>query len=52
MIELRGIVQPHAYGRTNAIEISKKDYSYIPKVYKNMMVRLSQGEYIIQNPVF
>ncbi len=42
----------HAYGRTNAIEISKKDYQFIPNVYKNMMTRLKQGEYIIQNPIF
>lgn len=41
-----------AYGRTNAIELSKGDYKYIPGVYKNMMTRLKQGEYIIQNPVF
>lgn len=49
---VKGNCSTHAYGRTNSIEISKKDYSYIPTVYKNMMVRLSQGEYIIQNPVF
>jgi DNA helicase HerA-like ATPase len=49
---VKGNCSTHAYGRTNAIEISKKDYGYIPKVYKNMMVRLSQGEYIVQNPVF
>lgn len=41
-----------AYGRTNAIEIAQKDYSFIPSVYKSMMSRLKQGEYIIQNPVF
>ena len=41
-----------AYGRTNAIEIAKSDYRFIPNVYKSMMVRLKQGEYIIQNPVF
>jgi hypothetical protein len=41
-----------AYGRSNAIEISQKDYSFIPSVYKSMMARLKQGEYIIQNPVF
>ena len=41
-----------AYGRTNAIELSKKDYRYIPSVYQNMMTRLQQGEYIIQNPIF
>ncbi|MBM9514784.1 ATP-binding protein [Desulfogranum marinum] len=49
---VKGNCSTHAYGRTNAIEVSKKDYSYIPSVYKNMMVRLSQGEYIVQNPVF
>ena len=49
---VKGNCSTHAYGRTNSIEVSKKDYSYIPKVYKNMMVRLSQGEYIVQNPVF
>lgn len=38
-----------AYGRTNAIEISKSNYKYIPQVYKNMMTRLKQGEYIIQS---
>lgn len=41
-----------AYGRTNAIELAKGDYKYIPSVYKNMMTRLKQGEYIIQNPIF
>lgn len=42
----------HAYGRTNSIEVSKKDYSFVPNVYKSMMTRLIQGEYIIQNPMF
>lgn len=42
----------YAYGRTNAIELAKGDYKYIPHVYKNMMARLKQGEYIIQNPIF
>lgn len=41
-----------AYGRTNAIELGKGDYKYIPSVYKSMMTRLNQGEYIIQNPIF
>lgn len=41
-----------AYGRTNAIELGKGDYKYIPSIYKSMMARLDQGEYIIQNPVF
>ena len=34
------------------IEIAKNDYRFIPSVYKSMMSRLEQGEYIIQNPVF
>lgn len=42
----------HAYGRTNSIEVSEKDYNFVPKVYQNMMTRLQQGEYIIQNPMF
>ena len=42
----------HAFGRTNSIETSKSDYKSIPNVYKTMMTRLKQGEYIIQNPVF
>lgn len=47
-----GNCSTHAYGRTNSIEVSKSDYKSIPNVYKNMMTRLNQGEYIIQNPVF
>ncbi len=42
----------HAYGRTNSIETSSKDYSSMPSTYKNMLTRLDQGDYIIQNPVF
>lgn len=47
-----GNCSTHAYGRTNAIEIAKSDYKFVPSVYKNMMTRLKQGEYIVQNPVF
>jgi hypothetical protein len=47
---VKGNCATHAYGRTNAIEVSKSDYKYIPKVYQNMMTRLSPGEYIISNP--
>lgn len=47
-----GNCSTHAYGRTNAIEIAKADYKFVPQVYKNMMTRLKQGEYIVQNPVF
>ncbi len=47
-----GNCSAHAYGRTNAIEISKSEYKFIPNVYKSMMTRLKQGEYIIHNPAF
>jgi len=49
---VKGNCSSHAFGRTNAIEISKNDYKFIPPVYKNMMTRLKQGEYIVQNPIF
>jgi hypothetical protein len=49
---VKGNCATHAYGRTNAIEISKTDYRFVPSVYKNMMTRLSPGEYIIEHPVF
>ena len=49
---VKGNCATNAYGRTNAIELSKSDYRYIPPVYKNMMTRQKQGEYIIQNPIF
>ena len=42
----------HAYGRTNSIETSTKDYSSLPSTYKNMLTRLEQGDYLIQNPIF
>ncbi len=49
---VKGNCATHAYGRTNAIEISKPDYKYIPPVFKNMLTRLDPGEYIIEHPVF
>lgn len=49
---VKGNCATHAYGRTNAIEISKSDYKFVPEVYKNMMTRLSPGEYILEHPVF
>lgn len=49
---ITGNCSTHAYGRTNSIEATKSDYKSIPPVYKTMMTRLKQGEYIIQNPVF
>ncbi len=49
---IKGNCATNAYGRTNAIEITTGDYKFIPSVYKNMMTRLRQGEYILQNPTF
>jgi hypothetical protein len=49
---VKGNCATHAYGRTNAIEISKSDYNFVPPVFKNMMTRLSPGEYILEHPVF
>jgi len=47
---VKGNCATSAYGRTNAIEVSKDDYRYIPSVYKNMLTRLSPGEYLISSP--
>lgn len=47
-----GNCSTHAYGRTNSIETATKDYSGLPSTYKNMLTRLEQGDYLIQNPVF
>ncbi|HIV63087.1 MAG TPA: ATP-binding protein [Candidatus Butyricicoccus avistercoris] len=47
-----GNCSTHAYGRTNSIEVTKNDYKSVPSVYKTMMTRLKQGEYIVQNPIF
>lgn len=49
---IKGNCATHAYGRTNAIEVSKPDYQFVPSVYKSMLTRLKQGEYILQNPIF
>jgi uncharacterized protein len=49
---VKGNCATHAYGRTNAIEVSKPDYQYVPPVYKSMLTRLKQGEYVVQNPIF
>ena len=49
---ITGNCATHAYGRTNSIETSTGDYKSLPTTYRNMLTRLSQGEYLIQNPVF
>ena len=47
-----GNCSTHAYGRTNSIETSAKDYGSLPNTYKNMLTRLEQGDYLVQNPIF
>ena len=42
----------HAYGRTTSIEIGAADYKSLPGTYRNMLTRLNQGDYLIQNPIF
>jgi len=49
---IKGNCGTNVYGRTNAIEVSRPDYRYVPDVYKNMMTRLKKGDLIIQHPVF
>jgi len=49
---VKGNCSTHAYGRTNSIETNKADYKVVPSTYKNILTRLEQGEYLIQNPVF
>jgi hypothetical protein len=49
---VKGNCATHAYGRANSIETSKKDYAVVPNTYKNILTRLKQGEYLIQNPIF
>ncbi len=41
-----------AFGRTNVLETTTKDYSALPSTYKNILTRLEQGEYVIQNSIF
>ena len=49
---VKGNCVTQAFGRTNAIEITKEDFRFVPQVYKTMLTRQKQDEYIIQNPVF
>lgn len=49
---IKGNCGTNVYGRTNAIEVSRPDYKFVPKVYANMMTRLKKGDLIIQHPVF
>ncbi len=49
---VKGNCATQAFGRTNAIEITREDFRFVPSVYRTMLTRMKQGEYIIQNPVF
>jgi DNA helicase HerA-like ATPase len=49
---VKGNCSTHAYGKTNSIETGKADYKIVPATYKNILTRLTQGEYLIQNPIF
>lgn len=49
---IKGNCGTNVYGRTNAIEVSRPDYKFVPMVYANMMTRLKKGDLIIHHPVF
>lgn len=49
---IKGNCGTNVYGRTNAIEVSRPDYKFVPAVYANMMTRLKKGDLIIHHPVF
>lgn len=49
---VKGNCGTNVYGRTNAIEVSRPDYKFVPNVYANMMTRLKKGDLIIHHPVF
>lgn len=49
---IKGNCGTNMYGRTNAIEVSRPDYKFVPMVYANMMTRLKKGDLIIHHPVF
>ena len=49
---IKGKCGTNVYGRTNAIEVSRPDYKFIPNVYANMMTRLKKGDLILHHPVF
>lgn len=49
---IKGNCGTNVYGRTNAIEVSRPDYKFVPTVYANMMARLKKGDLILHHPVF
>jgi len=51
-VRVKGNCATNVYGRTNAVEIATADYRHLPKSFSGMMTRLSQGQLIIQHPIF
>ena len=49
---IKGNCGTNVYGRTNAIEVSRPDYKFVPNVYANMMTRLKKSDLIVHHPVF
>ncbi len=49
---IKGNCGTNVYGRTNAVEVSRPDYKFVPSVYANMMTRLKKGDLIVHHPVF
>lgn len=49
---IKGNCGTNVYGRTNAVEVSRPDYKFVPTVYANMMTRLKKGDLILHHPVF
>ena len=49
---IKGNCGTNVYGRSNAIEVSRPDYKFVPTVYANMMTRLKKGDLILHHPVF
>ncbi len=49
---VKGNCGANVYGRTNAVEVSRPDYKFVPSVYANMMTRLKKGDLIVNHPVF
>lgn len=49
---IKGNCGTNVYGRTNAIEVSRPDYKFVPTVYANMMTRLKKGDLVLHHPVF
>lgn len=47
---VKGNCATSAYGRTNFVEAAESDYRFFGETYRNIMTRLTPGEYIVTNP--